>query len=205
MKTANPDSSPHQAPRPRVASRGNHRAYTLAEVLIALGIFAIGFVSIAAIFPVASIMQKATVQDMTAQQFERSVTAALQGRPFVWHPDPVNSLDDITTYFPAAFLPQDTNIHPILQPGLSPTGNLHANGPRVWERWKLNDRSYFMETKGTGGYYPILTSEVATMIFTPTAFRRTYYWVPLMRRITATGTEADDMLTSRGSGSPPVL
>ena len=52
--------------------QGQNAAFTLLEVLIAMGIFAIGFVAVAAIFPAAAIMQKNTVDDVLAQQATRN-------------------------------------------------------------------------------------------------------------------------------------
>ena len=48
--------------------------------MLAMGIFVIGFVAVASIFPAAAILQKATVEDAVSQQFVRSATALLEGR-----------------------------------------------------------------------------------------------------------------------------
>jgi prepilin-type N-terminal cleavage/methylation domain-containing protein len=75
--------------------------YTLMEVLIALGIFAIGFVAVAAMFPAATHLQRETIQDVTSQQFARGVEAMLTGRPFLVASLPVASptgdVEDIDT------------------------------------------------------------------------------------------------------------
>lgn len=53
------------------------RGFTLLEVLMAMGVFAIGFVFIAAIFPVAALLQKEAVDTVNAQQVARNVEAVL--------------------------------------------------------------------------------------------------------------------------------
>lgn len=56
----------------------NRRAYTLLEVLLAIGIFVIGFVAVAAMFPAAAQMQKSTVDDIQGQQFTRTIKATVR-------------------------------------------------------------------------------------------------------------------------------
>lgn len=52
-------------------------AFTLLEVLLAIGIFVIGFVAVASMFPVAAMLQKETVRDVEQQQFGRSVKSLI--------------------------------------------------------------------------------------------------------------------------------
>ncbi len=59
--------------------RGVRRwAFTMLEIVIAMAIFAIGFVAVAAIFPVAVTLQKQTMQDVDAQQVARNAEAILR-------------------------------------------------------------------------------------------------------------------------------
>ncbi len=53
------------------------RGFTLLEVLMAMGVFAIGFVFIAAIFPVAALLQKEAVDEVNAQQASRNTLALI--------------------------------------------------------------------------------------------------------------------------------
>lgn len=56
--------------------------YSMGELLVAMGIFAIGFLAIAAIFPAATHMQKQTTDEVLVEQIIHSVRALLQARPF---------------------------------------------------------------------------------------------------------------------------
>jgi Tfp pilus assembly protein PilV len=104
---------------PRRAAAG----FTLLEVMLALGIFVIGFVAVASIFPVATILQKETVEDVTSQQFTRSAKAMLTGRGLK-----ASSMDTEPLMLPGGV--PDYNVHPL---GDVLTG---LNG------WTINDRSY---------------------------------------------------------------
>jgi prepilin-type N-terminal cleavage/methylation domain-containing protein len=61
--------------------RSPHAAgFTLTEVLIALGILAVGITSVASLFPPAILMQQETVRDILGQQNLRSLDAVLQAK-----------------------------------------------------------------------------------------------------------------------------
>lgn len=51
------------------------------EVMIAMGIFAIGMIAIASIFPAATLLQRETMDDVLAQQSLRNATAILNSKP----------------------------------------------------------------------------------------------------------------------------
>jgi prepilin-type N-terminal cleavage/methylation domain-containing protein len=143
-------------------------AFTLVEVLIALGIFAIGMVAVASVFPSAAILQKQAVLDARAKQDTRSAEAMFVGKglkqseltfgtPYL--PDD-KSLPGSTgqTYFDRAFdvfsfaeiltntdlnrlypiRTRETNIN---NRQLPPSGNA---SDRRWllEKWPLEDRSF---------------------------------------------------------------
>lgn len=50
----------------------------MLEILMAMGVFAIGFVFIAAIFPIGAILQKEAVNNVNAQQVKENATAVFQ-------------------------------------------------------------------------------------------------------------------------------
>ncbi|MEX0775604.1 MAG: hypothetical protein WD042_07795 [Phycisphaeraceae bacterium] len=57
-------------------------AFSILEVMVAMGIFAIAFVSIAAIFPAGAFLQKQTMTAVRGKQIGESVKALLEARPF---------------------------------------------------------------------------------------------------------------------------
>ncbi len=56
--------------------------FTLTEVLMAMGIFLLGVIFVAAIFPAAALLQKETVTEVRVDQAARSVRALLTGMKF---------------------------------------------------------------------------------------------------------------------------
>ncbi len=84
------------------------RGFSLMEVLIAIGVFAIGMVAVASIFPVAILLQKQTVQEVEATHFGRNAKALVAARGFV---APAGAWDAIaaagvTSAMPAAAMNQ---------------------------------------------------------------------------------------------------
>jgi len=70
----------------RSTSRGGGASgggFTLIEVLIAIGIFAIGLIAVASIFPVAILLQKQTVQEIEATHFGENARAIVAAKGFV--------------------------------------------------------------------------------------------------------------------------
>ncbi|MEX0654822.1 MAG: prepilin-type N-terminal cleavage/methylation domain-containing protein [Phycisphaeraceae bacterium] len=55
--------------------------FSLMEVLVALGIFALGFVAIASIFPAGAMLQRQTADDVNARHVERNARAIIQATP----------------------------------------------------------------------------------------------------------------------------
>lgn len=70
-------SGPARRQRQHVQSS---RGFSLVEVLIALGVFAVGFIAVASMFPAAIMLQKATVIDLESKVVEQNVAAVIKGR-----------------------------------------------------------------------------------------------------------------------------
>lgn len=64
-----------------VASR-RAAGFNMIEVMFAMGIFTVGFVAVAAIFPVGMMLQRETLQDTHARHFAASTKAIVQMRGF---------------------------------------------------------------------------------------------------------------------------
>ena len=54
------------------------RGFSLMEVMIAMGIFVIGMVAIASIFPVAAVMQRETVRGVIAELVAENAASILE-------------------------------------------------------------------------------------------------------------------------------
>lgn len=93
---------PHRRSR-EFTQRG--RGFSLMEVLISMAIFAIGFASVASVFPVAILLQKQATEAAEIQILERSIQAYLQARPFL-----ASDLNNTG----AGAIPADTRVHPPL-------------------------------------------------------------------------------------------
>ncbi len=65
----------------RVSMRGRP-GFTLMEVLVAMGIFAVGFIAVAALLPVGTILQRRAFDSVNSQAVARTAKSQLLGRPF---------------------------------------------------------------------------------------------------------------------------
>ena len=140
-------------------------AFSLMEVMIALGIFVIGMVAIASIFPVAAVIQRETVREVVAGQVAGNATSLLeqQGIPKLdigkWYVVPPGLFFN---FFPGGNAAFDTDgqIYPFDMEMLrTPTG---ANTSNVFpRRWPPALRGY-----------PASVTTIED---------RTYFWVPLVR------------------------
>lgn len=133
--------------------RGNS-GFTIMEILVAIGIFAIGFVMVATIFPAAALMQKRTADKVQADQAERNANATLNGH----NPSEAELVTELTSQFGASW-DTDERVYPF------PTSMLQGGTPPP-RPLTIQDRSY-----------PIYeTVDPATE-----TFNRKFYWVPLVR------------------------
>jgi hypothetical protein len=161
------------------------------ETLLAMGVFAVGFVAVASIFPVATLMQKQTAEDVLSQQVGRNAAAMMRARKFI--------AADLNDPSHPRYIPDDTRVHPLLKNDTDPPGQ--------HDFWRLNDRSYFLVAADITGYYhPQHTAEIPKTNPYPSEFGRSYYWVPLIRRTQRIPTSPDDwqvfVFVLRGGGSP---
>lgn len=62
----------------------DQRGFTLVEVLIAIGVFALGMVAVAAIFPTAMLIQQRTTHDVEAEFVTNNAKALLKADPFTY-------------------------------------------------------------------------------------------------------------------------
>ena len=107
----------------------HHRSgFSLVEVLIAMGIFAVGFVAVAAMFPAGAILQKETVAQVEAQMVGRNAAAIVRSTRLTFSKDGLFGADlrdnscsiDLAPFSAGGFLAPST----------------------AATRWKLGDRSY---------------------------------------------------------------
>lgn len=106
---------------------GQRRAFTLMEVLMAIAIFAVGMVAVAAIFPVAIHLQQSTVNSINATQFKNNAEAMVLTRGF--------SEEKISGW--ASGTPSTTNSNTAIA-----GPNTMDDGVTSPPAWSLSDRSY---------------------------------------------------------------
>ena len=86
MTRTPPCRRPAPASRHAARRRGDRppvpAGFTLMEVLVTIGIFLIGMVAVAAIFPVATYMQKQSIGQVMSQQVAQNAEAMLKARRF---------------------------------------------------------------------------------------------------------------------------
>lgn len=104
------------------------RGFTMLEVLLAMGIFAIGFAMVATIFPSAILLQKRTIEDVQGQQAARNAEASILARPF--------DESDLVSDMPATSWDIDRTISAM------PSLYLDTTYTATKREWMLADRSY---------------------------------------------------------------
>ena len=136
----------------RTAGQVPCSAFTFMEVLVTMVIFTVGIVAIAAIFPVAAILQRETIEDVAVQHVRLNALALLEARGI----QESQMLDGLA----GRAFDTDERVYPL------PRQILQSGGTNP-TRWTLADRSYPSEVPltDTNGQYG----------------GRQYFWVPLVR------------------------
>ncbi len=115
--------------RRTAALRRSHvgpRGFSLVEVLIALGVFAIGFIAVASMFPAAIMLQKATMTDLETKVIEQNAAAVIKGRGLLFSPTSSAPFDlDPTNITTLDLIPFE---------GGAPNAGI--------TKWSLSDRGY---------------------------------------------------------------
>lgn len=132
------------------------RAFSLVEVLIAMGIFAVGFVAVAAMFPAGAILQRETVSQVEAQLVARNAAAIVRSSRVLFSTDGTKNPDLLGGLESSKGGSGSVDLEP-----LSQVFNA-GNGKKIQTRFKVGDRSYPTAQK--------------------TANDRKYYWVPFIRK-----------------------
>ncbi len=98
--------------------------FTLAEILIAMAVFLIGFIAVASLFPAAAVLQKRTIDDVHIDEVARSAKAMIAGRRFLG--------SNISTDGDA--IDTDGQVHPMPSTGTGLTSSISG--------WTIQDRSF---------------------------------------------------------------
>ncbi len=153
------------------------RGFSLMEVAAAMGVFALGFVAIAAIFPIAAMIQKQTARQFLGAEAANNVVAMMEMRKFT-----TDFLENGVTGSAFTGIPDDSmDVFTILR-NLDPPGVLRDLSPpnRIFEHWMLADRSF-----PSGPPFlvePIPSIPETEELYLQSLRSRDVYAVPLVRR-----------------------
>lgn len=118
----------HTRRRPKANS-----GFTLVEILISLGLFAIGMIAVASLFPVAALLQRETISEVIGEHAAQSAQAIVEAKRLTYDP-PTSGLTgrgDLGTY------------HTLAGPTLKSVVPLHAiDNALLVEKLTFGDRSY---------------------------------------------------------------
>jgi type II secretory pathway pseudopilin PulG len=78
-----PDPRPAMSRHPRTPTRRRRirPAYSIIEVMMAMGIFVIGFTAVIALFPTAMVLQREIAEDLVIQRITEQATTVLRNKP----------------------------------------------------------------------------------------------------------------------------
>ena len=114
--------------------------FTLTEVLISLGIFAIGAIAVASLFPVAALLQKETADSILSRQAATNARAMIEGIGITYEEG--DNTTDLGMYHSLSNLTNENDVLPIGLP--SPVGpdTVLASVTTFDERFTLAERSF---------------------------------------------------------------
>lgn len=119
------------------APTARRAGFTLAEVLISLGVFGIGMIAVASLFPVAAVLQKETADDILGTQSTLNARATLEAIGLTYRPGTVPVTDgDLDDYY-TAFGPGTNSVLPVGT--FLPNG---FDGTSFYNRYHVRDRAY---------------------------------------------------------------
>ena len=145
-----------------------------------MAVFAVGFAAVASLFPTGAVLQRDLSDSAIALQVARNVRSLIKGRKF--------QFANLNTSTDPQYIGPSLMVQPILK-NLDPPGKY---GVGQFERWKLNDRSYFFSPISPQDYYyPSQDREIVRSTGNASEFNRTFYWVPLIRRTAIPATAQD--------------
>jgi len=153
-----------------VARRPGGRGFTVLEIMLAMGVFVVGFVAVLTLFPAAIVLQKQTVQDLEVQRVVQDATALLRARPWTAWRIPPNNIGTLRQEI------TDANLY-LLYPLLNDaelTDPLNGNGVL----WSPVDRSF---PRQTGSWSSPQAPSYNVRHLDGREAR--YFWVPLVKRL----------------------
>ena len=100
--------------------------FTVMEILIAMGIFTLGFTAVISLFPAGLLMQRQTVEDLTIDDVVEQATTLLRLRPF-------HAADLSAPQNPNGIANGDFDLHPL---------PLDAAGDHLLWDWPVQERSF---------------------------------------------------------------
>lgn len=105
--------------------------FSLVEILLSLGIFAIGMTAIVSLFPAAAILQRETAQEVISDMAAQSAAAIIDANKLTYQWDGAASSGNLSNYYSVAGY-ADTDAVPLYA----------VNANMVTNRFSAGDRSY---------------------------------------------------------------
>lgn len=121
-----------QTKHPTVTTRSS-AGFSLVEILLSLGIFAIGMTAIVSLFPAAAILQRETAQEVISDMAAESAASIIDSQSLTYNPPGSTPRGDLEDYHPSA---ASTNAEAV------PLADMGLNATLITDRYTVGDRSY---------------------------------------------------------------